>query len=260
MLSQQECEDFETRGVLVLPKFLPETTIRQLLEAIDSLQAGAAYGTNGRWDMRNCLPRHGYLIDLLGDQRLSEITIELLRSSNIKMLGSHIVKMQTGGEAKTLPVSWHRDGGVLLAELPDPLPPLFIKTGFCISGTQEPEAGELLVVPGSNRLIGSPVSEPDTGWPLGFSRILMSPGDAMILDWRTWHAVSRNASNIVRRTLYFTFGYRWLSAMDYQVMPEELLNLSPVYKQLLGGGTELGNYLPTADEIPLRIFDSEPVN
>jgi hypothetical protein len=203
--------------------------------------------------VRDCLNRHPLFLDLLVNEMLLGILVDLL-GFNIKLLGSQIVKMERRSQGDPLAVNWHRDGGALSAELPDPLPPAFVKVGFCISGSKKPEGGELLVLPGSHCLIGDPVLERDSSWPLNFSRILISPGDLVIFDWRTWHAVVRNSSDVVRRTLYFTFGYRWLSPMDYQVMPEELLSRSPIHWQLLGGASELGNYLPSDDEVPLKAF------
>ena len=138
------------------------------------------------------------------------------------------------------------------AELPDPLPQAFVKVSFCISASPHEEGGELLVVPGSHRLIGEPVGDPNTSLPMGFSKIMLKPGDLLIFDWRLWHSVNRNSSNTIRRTLYFTLGFRWLAPIDYKTMPETLLSVSPVHRQLLGDSTELGNYLPTEKDIPIK--------
>lgn len=259
MLKREQLEEFETRGIVVIPKFLPDDTVQSLKESIDRLHGDKPYSNNGRWSLRHCLPHHQSFIDLLVDKRLLAMIVQML-GFNIKLLGSQVVKMEEGFKDKVLSVDWHRDGGALSTELPDPLPPAFVKVGFCVSGSDEPDGGELLMVPGSNCHLGNPVVDSQTTWPLGFSRVLTTPGDLVIFDWRTWHAVSRNSSHVVRRVLYFTFGFRWLSPMDYQMMPEELLGRSPLHRQLLGGATELGNYLPSDAEVPLRsmCLDSFP--
>jgi len=254
MLTSAKHEEFGAKGVIVVPEFLSDRGIQSLKEAMDDLQADTPYTDAGRWDLRNCLIHHQSFVDLLVNEELLGTVVQLL-GFNIKLLGSQIVKMQKKSQAESLTLEWHRDGGVLSAELPDPLPPAFIKVGFCISGSSDPEGGELLMVPGSHRLIGEPVVDPNTSWPLGVSKLLLRPGDAAIFDWRTWHAVNHNASNIVRRMLYFTFGYRWLAPMDYEVMPRELFS-SPIHKQILGSATELGNYLPSEGEVPLKAFES----
>lgn len=255
MLKSAKREEFESRGVIVIPEFLSQDAVNSLKVIIDSLQADTPYTDAGRWDLRNCLIHHQSFVDLLVNETLLKMMVQLL-GFNIKLLGSQIVKMQDKSQAESLILDWHRDGGALVAELPDPLPPAFIKVGFCISGSSEPGGGELLMVPGSHRLIGEPAVDSDTSWPIGVSKILLRPGDAVIFDWRVWHAVNPNLSNIVRRVLYFTFGYRWLAAMDYDVMPKELLNRSPIHRQVLGGSTELGNYLPSEGEVPLKAFQS----
>lgn len=259
MLTREQHEEFEARGITVVPKFLSEDKLQTMKEAIDGLQRNAPYSNAGRWDLRRCLSYHPCFVDLLVNERLLAMMVQLL-GFNIKLLGSQVVKMKERCQGEVLAVDWHRDGGALSVELPDPLPPAFVKVGFCISGSAQRDGGELLMVPGSNCLMGDPAIDARTAWPLGFSRVLTTPGDAVIFDWRTWHAVSRNSSDVVRRTLYLTFGFRWLSPMDYQVMPEELLRRSPVHWQLLGGATELGNYLPSDTELPLRALCFDPLH
>jgi len=258
MLSQQ-LEEFEERGLVVLRDFLSSDTLESLEQAIDNLQRNAAYDESGRWSLRNCLPRHHSFVELMVNETLLRAVVQILNNGNIKLLGSHVVKMKDNFQGNDLAVDWHRDGGVLASHLPDPLPPAFVKAGFCISGSTEPDGGQLLMALGSHRMIGEPVKEFKTGQRSGSEEVRLAPGDLVIFDWRTWHAVKRNSSSFIRRMLYFTFGFRILSPMDYVVMPEELLAISPWHRQLLGGATEsgLGNYLPTDEELPLMALMDE---
>jgi ectoine hydroxylase-related dioxygenase (phytanoyl-CoA dioxygenase family) len=250
VLTSKQLEEFESNGFIVIPGLIKEQTVHEIKEAMDELQAGASFNKNGRWDLRNCLPRHPNFVDLLADTRILTAATQLL-DWNIKLLASQVVKMSpvNGDE---LPVNWHRDGGILSAELPDPLPKLFIKVAVCISCAAEAEGGELLVVPGSHRMVGEPAVDQTTNFPFGASKVLVKPGDVLLFDWRLWHAVNKNSSTVVRRTLYLTFGYRWLAPIDHQEMPEQLRQISPIHRQLLGGATDLGNYLPTETEVPLK--------
>lgn len=258
MLTREQHEEFESRGALVVPNFLSAGAVQSLQRAVDDLQGDTPYNDAGRWSSRNCLPCHPAFTELLVNEAILKMVVQLL-GFNLKLLGSQVVKLKERSEGNLLAVDWHRDGGALAAELPDPLPPAFVKVAFCVSGSGVPDGGELLLVPGSNCLIGKPVFDARTRWPLGFTRVLTTPGDVVIFDWRTWHAVSRNSSDVVRSVLYFTFGFRWLSPMDYQVMPEELLARSPLHRQLLGGASELGYYLPSDAEVPLKAFCSAPL-
>ncbi len=257
MLTKKKLEEFEQSGVVIVPNFLSKERVRRLKHAIDGLHGNAVYDKIDRWDMRNCLPHHTAFIELLGNKVLLGIIVQLL-GFNVKLLASQIVKMNLRSKAEALPIRWHRDGGALNEELPDPLPPLFVKVGFCVSGSSKPQGGELLLIPGSHRLIGEPVFDSSTDWPFGISKILLEPGDIVIFDWRAWHAVNKNSSEVVRRMLYLTFGFRWLAPIDYQAMPEELLERSPIYGQLLGGATKIGNYLPKQKDVPLMsLFEKE---
>ncbi len=249
MLTQKERKTFEINGFVVLRKFLNKSTLRSLKVAVDGLRAKAPCG-DGRWSLRNCLSLHPAFLDVLMNKTQLTIVVQLL-GFNVKLLGSHAVTMQKQTDAGALCVDWHRDGGALLAELPDPLPPLFIKTGLCISGSPSQDGGELLIIPGSHHLNGE-LAIDSTGLPFGISRILLEPSDMVIFDWRVWHAVAFNKSNAVRRMLYFTFGFRWLSPFDYQMMPQELFQRSPIHRQLLGGATLLGNILPTDKDVPMK--------
>jgi ectoine hydroxylase len=251
MLRSAQIEEFESNGMIVVPQFLKASFVKSLSQVIDSLQGDAAYNKKGRWDMRNCLPHHPIFSDLMVKKSLLTTVMQVLGSWNIKILGSHVVKMKEGSKRKLLPVDWHRDGGALSAELPDPLPQMFIKAAFCASGSPEANGGELLVVPGSHRLVGELATDASTGQPFGSTRVMMNPGDMLIFDWRLWHAVSPNVSQVVRRMLYLTYGFRWLAPMDYKEMPQQLYK-SPVHRQLLGHSTELGNYLPVEDDVPLH--------
>jgi ectoine hydroxylase len=257
-LTELQLQQYRDEGVIIFRKAISTNLLKKLQEAIDSLHQKESndvesYATTGRWDVRNCLPQHPIFPTLL-DNPFLLLVLKRILGWNIKLLGSQIVKMKEAFTGSELPISWHRDGGVLSAELLDPLPPLFVKVGYCISGSSAPDGGELLMVRGSHRIIGEPVVDLDTEQPLGSQRILMEPGDIVIFDWRIWHAVTPNESSTVRRTLYLAFGYRWLAAMDYQTMPAELLKDSTLRKQLLGGARDLGYYLPTESEVPLRTF------
>lgn len=55
------------------------------------------------------------------------------------------------------------------------------------------------------------------------------------------------------------YAYRWIQLMDYIVAPSRLLDLAtPIQRQLLGETkTQVGFYLPTDDDVPLRCWAKE---
>lgn len=252
-LTPKQVSDFETNGFLVIRNVIPKDKLELMSKLIDNIQGRKGFNEHGRWDLRNCLPHSRIFADLLGDKTLVNSTVDIL-GYNIKLLGSHLVTLNSKSKESSLSVDWHRDGGILSLEMPDPLPPLFLKVAFCITGSTNAEGGELLVVPGSHRLVGEPAIDSTSNSPVGTSKVILTPGDMLIFDWRLWHAVSPNQSKIIRKTLYFAFGFRWLAPIDYKTMPDQLMSISPIHRQLLGGSSEMGNYLPTDEELPLKIM------
>ena len=81
----------------------------------------------------------------------------------------------------------------------------------------------------------------------------------MIFEQRMWHAVGPNRSDLTRKGVFFGYGYRWLRPMDYVAQPAALLErCSPLRRQLLGdAATELGYYIPTDADLPLRTLARE---
>ena len=84
-------------------------------------------------------------------------------------------------------------------------------------------------------------------------------GTAVLFEQRTWHARGNNFSDQPRIGLFIGYSYRWIRPMDYVTMPRDLLErCDPIRRQLLGdAATELGYYLPTDADAPLRAWLKE---
>jgi len=84
-------------------------------------------------------------------------------------------------------------------------------------------------------------------------------GTAVLFDRRTWHSRSHNTSGVTRKALFFGYSYRWLRGLDYNTMPEELLEgCDPIRRQLLGDGVGMtGWWQPRDDDVPLKIWLEE---
>ena len=112
MLTEKQQNEFEDNGIVVLPRFLGSKTLKSLEQVSDELQGKASYSGKGRWDMRNCLPKHLIFSDLLIRKSLLT-TVRQLLDCNAKLLGSHLVKVRGGSTNQGLILDWHRDGGVM---------------------------------------------------------------------------------------------------------------------------------------------------
>ncbi len=253
MLTTEQLDKFKDEGFLIIREAIPDSLRKELKWAIDFLHEGdgGKYSEKKRWDARNCLLKDSSFLKVMRDQNFLSIPVQIL-GWNIKVLTSHIVKMDAHAESDEMPILFHQDGGSLPFELLEPLPPLFIKIGFCVSGVSSQNGGQLRVVPGSHRLVGLPIMKTETE-PYAAITLDVRPGDITLLDWRCWHAVSPNKSKIVRRNFYLGFGFRWLMPMDSETTEVGTKIDDPITAQLLGKKvTNLGNYLPTLDDVPLR--------
>jgi hypothetical protein len=260
MLTEEQRRDFERDGFLVVPGALPPAMLERLVAASDRLYA-AGVAEKGlsearHWELRNCLPHDEAFLELLDWPVTFPLVVELL-NWNIQLITSHLILRapsppDAGAEWKA--TGWHRDGGTSVSEMTEPHPRLLIKVAYWLSDLSETGKGGIRFVPGSHRLMGRPAQAPDMPDPYGAIEVRAQAGDAVLFEQRMWHAVGPNRSDEVRKSVFFGYGYRWLRPMDYVQMPSELLErVDPIRRQLLGdAATELGYYLPTDGDVPLR--------
>ena len=71
---------------------------------------------------------------------------------------------------------------------------------------------------------------------------------------RLWHSRGFNHSDVVRKSLFFGYSYRWLRGLDYNLMPEEIYApLDRIRRQMLGDGVNIkGWWQPTEADVPLK--------
>ncbi|HZO88398.1 MAG TPA: phytanoyl-CoA dioxygenase family protein [Chthonomonadaceae bacterium] len=262
VLTQEQRAAFERDGFLVVPNVLPPAMVARLTEVVDRLyeQGVRAQGLSktNHWQLRNCIVEDDLFLELLDWPATVPLVVDLL-NWNIHLITSHLIVRAPSppeADAHWKAENWHRDGGTSAQEMLEPHPRLLIKIAYWLSDLSAPGRGNIRFVPGSHRLIGRPAQADDAPDPYGAIEICAHPGDAVLFEQRTYHAVGPNRSHITRKSLFFGYGYRWLRPMDYVTMPPELLErCSPVRRQLLGDAkTQLGYYLPTDEDAPLRVW------
>lgn len=264
-LTDEQRAAFERDGFLVVPNALPPAQVERFAAIADRLydEGVARDGLSAvhHWHLRNCLVADDAFIDLLDWPATFPLVLDLM-NWNIHLVTSHLI-MRAPTPADTpedwKATGWHRDGGTSPQEMQEPHPRLFIKIAYWLSDLSEPGRGAIRFVPGSHRLIGRPAQAPGAPDPYGAVELTAQAGDAVLFEQRLWHAVGPNRSRMVRKSLFFGYGYRWLRPMDYVAMPGELLaRVNPVRRQLLGdAATQLGYYLPTDADVPLRAWQQE---
>lgn len=255
-------EQFDRDGFVVLRNVVPPALIAQITDAADRLyNAGVAkdgLSARNHWQMRNCIGEDPAFQELLDLPTVLPHVVDFL-NWDIHLITSHLIvrpPSPSGTSRFFKGEGWHRDGGLSSVEMQEPHPRLLLKAAFFLSDQSEPGRGNTLVLPGSNRLIGKPAHDPALPHPYGAHEVCGKPGDVFLFEQRTWHAVGPNDSDITRKTLFLGYGYRWVRAMDYQVLPDALLQSQPPIRwQLLGGvATPMGVYLPQDEDVPLRAW------
>ena len=106
---------------------------------------------------------------------------------------------------------------------------------------------------------GRPPMEEGARDPVGATELMLSAGDAVIFQQGTFHAGAPNHSDKTRVVLYYGYNYRVMRPIDYDRMPQALLDkCSPIGKQLLGHKeTHLGYFIPQKGDCPLKPWFTE---
>jgi ectoine hydroxylase-related dioxygenase (phytanoyl-CoA dioxygenase family) len=262
VLTEEQRAAFDRDGFLVVPEALPPEMVARLTAAVDRIyerhtREHGLTKTNACL-IRNCILEDEVFLELLDWPATVPLVIGLL-NWNIQMITSHLVVRAPSppdADENWKAEGWHRDGGTSSQEMQEPHPRLLIKIAYWLSDLTEPGRGSIRFAPGSNRLIGGLPIPKGASDPPGFVEITAKPGDAVLFEQRTYHAVGPNRSHLTRKSLFFGYGYRWLRPMDYVTMPRELLErCTPIQRQLLGDASyELGYYLPKDEDVPLRAW------
>ena len=257
-LTDEQRVAFERDGFLIVRQALPADMVGRLLAVATRLHdkgmRDEGLNTRGFWQMRDCLPHDDLFLELLDWPATVPLVAQLL-NHNIQLITSHLVMrppLPADAEPTFGRTGWHRDGGTGPSDLGTAQPRMFIKIAYWLSDVSEPGRGAIRLFPGSNDTrIKPPPGEHDEQEEFAMR---CKPGDAVLFENRTLHAVGANLSEQTRKSLFFGYGYRWLRPMDYISMPEQLLaRCDPIRRQLLGDcSCAMGYQLPEEEEVPLK--------
>ena len=179
---------------------------------------------------------------------------------NIYLYHSHlIITEQTEGtfEPNGKTFGWHQDSGRLNFDMEaDPRPRISLKVGYFVTDLSEPGRGNFWIIPGSH--LRNEVAMPSNG--LGSARRRHSGvGEARHGGhFRPASLALRNDeySPIVRKAMFYGYGYRWIRPRDRMTIPAEWYEVAdPIRKQLLGHTTSnFGYSSPKDEDVPLKIW------
>ena len=257
-MTPEQTRAIEQDGCFVVENGLPPDVVAEIDGAIDEIydreKLAGRLPEDGRLNLRNCVIEHDAFLQLIDWPTTFPKAMGIL-NWNIHLITSHLLVVPSKERPEQpLRVGLHRDGGTSAREMTEPHPRIMFKIGYVISDQSDPASGATVVVPGSNRYLGGPATNPDTGGARGAISMNFSPGAAFFFEQRTYHGMGHNYSGKPRKTVFIGYAYRWVKPMDYIAMPDELVDKSnAVQKQLLGFVTEpLSFYLPQDDDVPLK--------
>lgn len=265
-MTEEQKESFARDGFLILPGALSERDVEHFTGVVDRLDADERrlreLDPFATVEIRNAVARPGgdALLPLLDWPATFGLMTDAL-GWNIQLTTSHVfVRTPNPGEKATFKaIDWHCDGPApeKFPVIHGTHPKLYVKIGYFLTDLSEPDRGNLRLVPGSHLAATPPPKDPETGDPIGAIQVLTKPGDAVLFEQRTWHAVGPNYSDFARKNIYLGYCYRWMKAIDFVTQPDELLaKATPLQRQLLGAAShELSYYLPGRndfEDVPLR--------
>lgn len=259
LLTDEQRREFDENGFFILRGALDGERLQRIMAAAEEVEAQQrrerGLSTDDTLEVRNAIVEHEAFWELLDYERTFPLVLDLM-GGDIQLSTSHLIVRPPVPDdtPKTYKaINWHSDApqavaydGRIIA----------MKVGYFLSDVSRPGSGALLVVPGSHKgmdLERGPDGEvPDDR----VFEVNARPGDAVLFQHRTYHAVGPNYSGRPRKVLYFGYNRRWLRPIDYITMPPEVLQrFDPTRRQLLGDtATQCGYYLPRPEDQPLQAW------
>jgi ectoine hydroxylase-related dioxygenase (phytanoyl-CoA dioxygenase family) len=262
--TETQLDHFSEQGFLIIPNALDESQcdhLETLVDAIWTEQKAQGLKEEGNLFYPNFVGRDQSFIDLL-DHPATFPAVWSILGWNIYLYHSHLgVTPQEAqpSDPMKLPLGFHQDSGRVNGDLQEasPRPRISLKVGFFLSDVSEEGRGNFHVVPGSH--LENNLQKYDDRNPDGAIPVCVNRGDAVFFDRRLWHARSPNHSSIVRKVLFYGYGYRWIRTKDdTTIRPDLFRNCNPIRRQLLGDGTNCNGYFSPKDkDVPLKVWLEE---
>ncbi len=257
-LSTDERDFFETNGYLVVENAIPPDLLERLLTVVDRVDARERTPAmaNKLLSISNVVHEDDAMVDLLDLPTVFPKVWGIL-GWNIYLYHSHLdVTPQENATAQNWSVAWHQDSMRVNDEIEsNPRPRLSLKVGYYLTDVSQPGRGNTLLVPGTQLWNEIEVPQDGASNPEGCISLCVPPGSALLLDRRTWHSRSANASDLTRKVIWYGYGYRWLRPKDEMTVAHLYSKVDPIRRQILGGSASAnGTYDPTAADVPLRVW------
>lgn len=267
-LTEEQRQQFDTEGYLIIRNALDADTVERLIEVGDQLIASESR-VNRQEDLpgvydgfRNVVSLDPVFTDLITHPSTLPLVVQLL-GANLQVTTTHMIYRypDASGTPATFRIpGWHRDNGRTRADLGDAsYPRMGLKCAFYLTDLSRPNSGVTLMAPGSHLLTDAldiPKDRPD---PVNAVEPLLNPGDCVIFEYRTWHAGAANLTDITRKAVMVGYGYRWLKPMDYRTQPPSVLERMDDLQRFLVGESldKHDEFIPSGGYNPLDDWCTE---
>ena len=237
-LTSDERAFFETNGYLIVENAIPSSLLNLLISVVDRVDARerTAAMAGKLLSVSNVVQEDDAMVDLL-DLPTTFPKVWGILGWIIYLYHSHLdVTPRENATAQNWSVAWHQDSMRVNDELESNLRPrLPLKVGYYLSAVREPGRGNTLLVPGTQLWNEIEVPQDGASRPDGCISLCVPPGSALLLDRRTWHSRSANASDLTRKVIWYGYSYCWLRPKDEMTVAHLLSLVDPVRRQILGG-------------------------
>lgn len=263
--TEEQLRAFNDTGYLVVEDAIsPEMTdaLEKIADRIDTEErAKNGLGPHKLLSKFRTVIEDDLLLELLDNKKVFPLLWDIL-GWNIQLYISHLIMYPPeppDAERIRKGAGWHQDGGRPIPEMERPHPRLSLKVSYWLSDVMHRDNGAMRLIPGSHKLDKIPSRSDPESDPDGAMDLLVKRGTAVLFDRRMWHSRGRNYSDVTRKVLFMGYSYRWLRGLDYNLMPEEILEkCDPIRRQLLGDGVDIkGWWQPTDADVPLKTWIAE---
>ncbi len=237
-LTEQQRQNFDRDGFLVVPNALTPETVAQLVEAGDHLMQKFLDDPQETYlQLRQGIVQEEAFAGLVAHSTTVPLVVQFL-GPNIHLHSASLIYKKPRDPAATAPErGWHRDIGIAEDLGHNGLLRLGIKVCYCLTDFHQPNAGLTLMAPGSHFLqepLGIAAGQVD---PDQVSEPRLNAGDALFFENRTYHTAAPNLSHNLSRVIIHGYAYRWMKPDVHLDVPDErvLQRPDPIECQLLGG-------------------------
>ena len=241
-VTDEQVRQFREDGYLIVKQALPSDWVSRLLTVVDEIDASVRarndFGPSVRVSLFDIfrLDDNDILLELIDYPTVFPLVWGLLGPA-IQVYMSHLVVYPSEG-VKPKPQQYiHRDGAAIREDLKResvfPEPMLSFKVSFWLTDVVTPEYGAIRIIPGSHKL--------SDGYLHNISakaiHLCVDAGDVIIHDRRVVHSRGLNTSDVIRKTIFMGYGYRWLRKLGNDKVSAKVIERcknDPIRLQLLG--------------------------